>query len=164
MINLLQDQFQPLCTRIVPEQFFGRPAGKCRKHGDTVMRRAAQGLALAVTLAVPLFAGDDPALVPAAQCAALWFGQDDYAQVSAWLDRDPKDLALAEAFRQVALRQTTQRPAAIDAFIQSQRRQMSLLVEAFIFGGERQSRDLYDNLIQDCADFAARQPETRDLR
>ena len=86
------------------------------------MCRAAQGLALAVALAAPLFAGDDPALFPAAQCAALWFGQDDYAQVSAWLDRDPKDLALAEAFRQVALRQTTQGPAAIDAFIQSQRR------------------------------------------
>jgi len=106
----------------------------------------------------------DPGLFPAAQCAALWFGQADYALASPYLDSDPKDLALAEAFRQVALRQTTQGPAAIDAFIQSQRRQMSLLVEAFIFGGDRQSRDLHDSLMQDCADFAATQPETRDLR
>lgn len=106
----------------------------------------------------------NPALFPAAQCAALWFGQDDYAQVSPYLDRDPKDLQLAEAFRAVALRLTTQSPAAIDAFIAAQRRQMSLLVEAFIFGSDRSSRRLYESLMQDCSDFAARQPETRDLR
>jgi hypothetical protein len=41
---------------------------------------------------------------------------------------------------------------------------MRLLVEAFIFGGDRPSRDLYESLMQDCADFAAKQPETRDLR
>jgi|688.fasta_scaffold504353_3 hypothetical protein len=112
----------------------------------------------------PVHAADDPALFPAAQCAALWFGQDDYAQVSPWLDRDPKDLPLAEAFRAVALRRTTQGPAAIDAFIQAQRLQMGFLVEAFIFGGDRQSRDLHDRLMRDGADFAATQPETRDLR
>ena len=126
--------------------------------------RAAAGLALAVALAGAAQAADDPALFPAAQCAALWFGQDDYAQLSPYLDRDPKDLALAEAFRAVALRLTTQGPAAIDAFIAAQRDQMRLLVEAFIFGGDRSSRDLYDSLMQDCSDFAAKQPETRDLR
>jgi hypothetical protein len=126
--------------------------------------RAAAGLALAVALAGAAEAADDPALFPAAQCAALWFGQDDYAQVSPYLDRDPKDLQLAEAFRAVALRQTTQGPAAIDAFLTQQRDQMRLLVEAFIFGGDRPSRDLYESLMQDCADFAAKQPETRDLR
>ena len=126
--------------------------------------RAAAGLALAVALAGAAQAADDPALFPAAQCAALWFGQDDYAQMSPYLDRDPKDLALAEAFRAVALRLTTQGPAAIDAFIAAQRDQMRLLVEAFIFGGDRSSRDLYDSLMQDCSDFAAKQPETRDLR
>jgi hypothetical protein len=112
----------------------------------------------------PAFAADDPALFPAAQCAALWFGQDDYARVSPYLDRDPKDLQLAEAFRAVALRQTTQSPAAIDAFIAAQRRQMSLLVDAFIFGNDRSSRRLYESLMQDCSGFAAKQPETRDLR
>ena len=106
----------------------------------------------------------DPALFPAAQCAALWFGQDDYAQVSPYLDRDPKDLQLAEAFRAVALRLTTESPAAIDAFIATQRRQMSLLVEAFVFGSDRSSRRLFESLMQDCSDFAAKQPETRDLR
>jgi len=106
----------------------------------------------------------DPALFPAAQCAALWFGQDDYAQISPYLDRDPKDLQLAEAFRAVALRLTTESPAAIDAFIATQRRQMSLLVEAFVFGSDRSSRRLFESLMQDCSDFAAKQPETRDLR
>jgi hypothetical protein len=62
------------------------------------MRQAVRGLTLALAFAGPASAAEDPALFPAAQCAALWFGQDDYAQVSAWLDRDPKDLALAEAF------------------------------------------------------------------
>ena len=127
----------------------------------------AQQWAMILVLAVansPAGAAEDPALFPAAQCAALWFGQDDYAQVSPYLDRDPKDLQLAEAFRAVALRQTTQNPAAIDAFIAAQRRQMSLLVDAFIFGSDRSSRRLYESLMQDCSGFAATQPETRDLR
>ncbi|MCE2747986.1 MAG: hypothetical protein LW715_04160 [Rhodobacter sp.] len=85
--------------------------------------RAAAGLALAAGLAGQVLAADDPALFPAAQCAALWFGQADYAVVSPYLDSDPEDLELARAFRQVALRQTTQGPAAIDAFIAAQRRQ-----------------------------------------
>ena len=112
----------------------------------------------------PAGAATDPALFPAAQCAALWFGQDDYAQVTPYFDRDPKDLQLAEAFRAVALRLTTQSPAAIDAFIAAQRRQMSLLVETFVFGSDRSSRRLYESLMRDCSDFAAKQPETRDLR
>jgi len=116
------------------------------------------------TLIGPVRAADDSALFLAAQCAALWFGQDDYAQVSTFLGRDPRDLVLAEAFRLVALRLTTQDAAAIDAFIAAERRQMRRLVEAFIFGNDRQSRDLYENLMQDCADFAASQPETRSLR
>jgi hypothetical protein len=41
---------------------------------------------------------------------------------------------------------------------------MSLLVEAFIFGSDRSSRRLYESLMQDCSGFAAKQPETRDLR
>ncbi|MCA3435993.1 MAG: hypothetical protein INF48_01585 [Rhodobacter sp.] len=126
--------------------------------------RFATGLALAAGLAGQVLAADDPALFPAAQCAALWFGQADYAVVSPYLDSDPEDLELARAFRQVALHQTTQGPAAIDAFIAAQRRQMRFLVEAFLFGGDRQSRDLYESLMEDCSDFAARQPETRDLR
>ena len=128
------------------------------------MRGVVAGLVLATAFPGAVRAADDPALFPAAQCAALWFGQDDYAQVSTYLDRDPKDLQLAEAFRAVAWRLTTQSPAAIDAFIATQRRQMSLLVEAFIFGSDRSSRRLYESLMQDCSDFAAKQPETRDLR
>ena len=126
--------------------------------------RAAQGLGLALALATPALPADDPAIYPAAQCAALWFGQDDYAHASNLLDPDPHDLELAEAFRQVALRQTTQNPVAIDAFIGKQRPIMAFMVEAYIFGGDRQSRDVYETLMQDCADFAGNHPETRALR
>ncbi len=112
----------------------------------------------------PALAAEDPALYPAAQCAALWLGHDDYARRSAFLDADASDVALAEAFRAVAHRLTNRTPAAIDAFIADQVPLMSLTVEAYIYGGDRQSRDLYEQLMEDCRDFAATQPETRDLR
>ncbi|WP_309664735.1 hypothetical protein [Tabrizicola sp.] len=120
--------------------------------------------ALALAFIAPALAAEDPALYPAAQCAALWFGQDDYARASTLLDRDPQDLHLAEAFRQVALRQTTQSPEVINDFIKKQRPIMAFMVEAYIFGGDRQSRDVYETLMQDCAVFAATQPETKALR
>ena len=41
---------------------------------------------------------------------------------------------------------------------------MSFMVEAYIYGDDRQSRDIYERLMYDCAAFAATQPETRDLR
>ena len=123
---------------------------------------AAWGLcAIAASPALP---ADDPALYPAAQCAALWFGYDDYAAVSPFLEPNPADAALAEAFRQVALRQTTGSAADIDAFITEQRPLMAFLVETYIYGGDRVNRDLYERLMQTCSDFAATQPETRDLR
>jgi hypothetical protein len=125
------------------------------------MRRWA---ALALALSAPAHAAEDPALYPAAQCAALWFGQDDYARASTLLDRDPQDLHLAEAFRQAALRLTTQSPKAIEDFIEKQRPIMAFMVEAYIFGGDRQSRDVYETLMQDCTDFGADQPETKALR
>ena len=109
-------------------------------------------------------AADDPARFPAAQCAALWYGQNDYAHASAFLPPDPHDVRLADAFRAVALRLTTGTPATIDAFIAKQRPLMAFMVEAYIYGGDKPSRDLYESLMQDCAAFAADQPETRSLR
>jgi len=132
-----------------------------------MIRQSLPAAALAALAAMTAAAGAgprDPALFPAAQCAALWFGQDDYARASTLLPRSPGDLALAQAFRQIALRQTTQGQAAIDAFIAQQRPVMAFMVEAYIYGSDRQSRDLYESLSRDCADFAARQPETKDLR
>ncbi len=128
------------------------------------MHGAAPGLVLAAALALPCEAADDPAEYPAAQCAALWLGQDDYARHSKLLKQDPMDVALAEAFRAVAHRLTNRDAAAIDAFIAQQVPIMSFMVEAYIYGGDRQSRDIYETLMQDCASFAATQPETRALR
>ncbi len=127
------------------------------------MRRAATGLVLAAALALPALGADDPGLYPAAQCAALLLGQDDYASRSQLLDRNPQDVVLAEAFRKVAHRLTNRDAAAIDSFIAQQIPIMAFLVEAYIFGGDRQSREVYESLWQDCADFAAEHPETRDL-
>ncbi len=128
------------------------------------MRTAATGLALAAALALPCFAADDPAEYPAAQCAALWLGQDDYARRSNLLKQDPQDVALGEAFRAVAHRLTNRDAAAIDAFIARQIPLMADLVDMYIYSGDRQSRDLYERLMQDCDSFAATQPETRALR
>jgi hypothetical protein len=64
----------------------------------------------------------------------------------------------------VALRQTTEGAAAVDAFIAAQRPLMQDLVDAYVWAGDRSSRDLYESLMRDCAAFAATQPETRDLR
>ncbi|PZQ96879.1 MAG: hypothetical protein DI533_15055 [Cereibacter sphaeroides] len=119
--------------------------------------------AATAVLALPAFAADDPALYPAAQCAALWFGQDDYAHASRLMKPDPGDLVMAEAFRTVALRLTTVGPEAIDAFITKQRRLMGFMIDDYI-SGDDQSQDLYQSLMQDCDAFAATQPETQNLR
>jgi hypothetical protein len=104
------------------------------------------------------------ALYPAAQCAAFVLGRDDYAQVSAYLDRDPDDPAFARALRDVAVRLNGGAAGEVDAFIAAERKLMALMFEAFIYGGDSQSRDLHDRMVATCEDFAATQPETRDLR
>jgi hypothetical protein len=129
-----------------------------------VIARVAAGIVLGVALAQIAWADRDPAVFPAAQCAALWLGQDEYARRSRLLDQDPQDVALAEAFRAVAHRLTNRDAAAIDAFIAGQVPDMVRLVDDYIYGADRQSRDLYESLMKDCADFAATQPETRGLR
>ncbi len=106
----------------------------------------------------------DPGLYPAAQCAALWFGQDDYAAVSRLMEPVPGSLQLADGFRAVALRQSTQGQAGVDQFIAQQRPMMTFLVESYVFGGDEQSRKFYEKLMADCDAFAATQPETRPLR
>jgi hypothetical protein len=129
-----------------------------------VIARAASGVLLGAALALRCHAADDPAEYPAAQCAALWLGQDDYARRSKLLKQDPQDVALGEAFRAVAHRLTNRDAAAIDAFISQQVPIMAFMVDAYIYGGDKQSREIYERLMQDCAAFAATQPETRALR
>jgi hypothetical protein len=128
-----------------------------------VIARVASGVLLGAALALRCQAADDPAEYPAAQCAALWLGQDDY-QRSKVLKQDPQDVALGEAFRAVAHRLTNRDAAAIDAFIAQQVPIMAFMVDAYIYGGDKQSREIYERLMQDCAAFAATQPETQALR
>lgn len=123
-------------------------------------RRVAAGLALAATLCAPSFAAaDDPALYPAAQCAALWFGWDDLARASTLLDRTAGDLARAEAFRRVAYRLTTASAASVDAFIADQRGLMMQMIDEGMYGSG-ESRSLMERLLQTCDDYGATQPET----
>lgn len=106
----------------------------------------------------------DPALYPAAQCAALWYGFDDYAQLSAFLDRTESDLARAEAFRAVAYRLDGGETGRVDAFIAQQRRLMVSMIDAMIYGGDEPSRDIFRRLTQTCESFAGQHPETQGLR
>ena len=104
------------------------------------------------------------AAVGAARCAAFWYGYDDYAQRSGFLDRHPGDTERARAFRSVAYRLDGGDHARVDAYLAENRGLMELTMEAMIYGGDSQSRDIFDRLTQTCDDLAARHPETRDLR
>ncbi len=103
---------------------------------------------LIAALACPAHAADP--LYPDAQCAAFVLGRDDYARRSAYLPRTPGDIALAAAFRDKAVRLNGGKAAKIDAFIASERAVMAFMVEAYIFGGDDQSRDMHDRLAEIC--------------
>lgn len=104
----------------------------------------------------------DGALYPAAQCAAFWLGWDDIARASAFLDARDDDLERAQAFRAAAIRLGGGDVSAIDRFIAQERPGMALMVEAALYG-DKISERAQQRLLQTCADFAATQPETRDL-
>ncbi len=114
-------------------------------------------------LATPAPSADPPALYPAAQCAAFWLGRDDYATRSAYLDNDPSDPARAAAFRAAAVRLNGGDAAPVEAFIAKERHNMDLLFEAFIYGGDKQSRDVHDILLETCARFGREAAETKGL-
>lgn len=119
--------------------------------------------ALWLALALPAGAGD-PAIYPAAQCAAFWLGREDYAQAGGWLDPDPLSAQRAAAFRAAALRLAPDRAAEIDTRIADQRPRMARLHEAAIDWADRQSIDLLEDLTQTCGTFAASAPELEGLR
>lgn len=123
------------------------------------MKLAAAALALA---ALPAFAGDD-GFYPAAQCAALFLGRDDEARELKFLERDPRDPEMAAAFRKAAYRLNPDRDA-VDRFIARERVDMALMVEAYLFGRDRVSRDFYERLLPACEDFAGYAPEFEHLR
>ncbi len=107
-------------------------------------------------------AAPDEALYPAAQCAALWLGFSEYAKRSPFLDYNPDDLKRSDVFRRIALSLSPDRQPLIDQTIATERAAMALLVEAMIYGGDAQSRDVFERLTQRCEDFAAQYPEISD--
>ena len=114
----------------------------------TSRRRIAFGFAVAMI--VPLTADADlAAYVLPAQCAAFWLGRDDFARVSAYLDRNAYDLPLAQEFRDVAVQLNGGAAKLVDAFIAQERPAMAQLIEAAILG-DRQSTDLHERLVLRC--------------
>lgn len=134
-------------------------------------RRRTLPLALAAGLAaVPVVGAASPSRAdetlppyPAAQCAAFWFGWDDYARRSALLDPMPGDLARAEAYARAARRLSAGGPSQVDAFIAEQRGLMLRMIDEAMVGPGA-NRSLMERLMETCDDFAATQPETADLR
>jgi hypothetical protein len=104
------------------------------------------GMALALMSSMAV--AEEVADLPAAQCAAFWYGRDDFAQVSAYLDRNDGDAVLAARFRDAAVAETGD-AAPVDAFIADERGAMAWLVEAAILG-DPQSRALHDRLVERC--------------
>ncbi|MFC2968642.1 hypothetical protein [Acidimangrovimonas pyrenivorans] len=117
-----------------------------------------------VALAAPAAAAAGEAPSPAAECAALWYGRDDYAKRSAYLDADPGGVELARAFRDAAVRLNGGDAAPVDAFIARERRYWALLTESYVYAGDPDSRKLYHDQLDRCDAVAAAQPETRALR
>jgi hypothetical protein len=107
------------------------------------------GVLLATTLPIVARAQDIADLLPA-QCAAFLYGRDDFAQVSAYLDRNDQDAVLAGRFRDAAVAANSGEAGPVDEFIASERGAMAWLVEAAILG-DPQSRDLHDRLVARCA-------------
>ncbi len=83
-------------------------------------------------------------------------GRDDYARVSAYLDRNPEDLILAQKSRDIAVELNGGQAAEVDDFIAEQRRVMAFMLEAYIFGGDTQSRDMHDRLLKTCSDLISK--------
>ena len=124
----------------------------------------ARGAGLAFLLLAPLPVGaSDPAIYPLAQCAAFWFGFDDYARRSAYLERRSDDRARADAFLAAAIRVDGGNRARVTAYVTEQRPAMDRMMEAMIYAGDRQSREIFERLSETCRAAADRHPETRDL-
>ena len=124
------------------------------------MQRFPVAVALLLGAATGASAADSR--YPAAQCAAYWLGRDDAARHSAFLDADADDRARADAYAAVAVRSNGGDAGAIKDFIRRERPDMARLVRAAILG-DPTSVAVQERLLQTCADYAATQPETRDL-
>ncbi len=116
-----------------------------------------------LALAAAANAQSPDALYPAAQCAAFWFGRDDYARSSAYLPVEPTDITRAQAYRSAAVHLNDDNAAEIDAFIRDLRPTMTFMFDAYVFGADAQAQDMHDRLTRICAEAAPLYPETKNL-
>ncbi len=98
----------------------------------------------------------------AAQCSAFWLGRADYAAATTNLDGEEEARALGYAFQAAAVRMSED-SAAIKKSIADQRPLMLLLLDAFIYENDKQSREISERLTDGCGALASQLPETRDL-
>ena len=103
--------------------------------------------ALALLLAGPAAAsvGDSDA----ARCAALWAGYAAYAEVSSYLDAGDA-AAQAARWRDRAVAETGD-AAAVDAYVAREARARALMIDAYVYGGDRQSREVFERAMARCA-------------
>ena len=118
--------------------------------GNETLPRVLCGVFLVTTLPIATTA-QNVADLPPAQCAAFWYGRDDFARVSAYLDRNDQDAMLARRFRDAAVAANGGVAGPVDDFIAGERGAMAWLVEAGVLG-DPQSRDLHDRLVERCVD------------
>lgn len=92
-----------------------------------------------------------PSAYPASDCAAFWLGYADYAAQTSFLDAEAEREAQArgDAYRAIA-GETAAPGTGIQAEIARQRRLMADLAEAYIYGGDRASRALFERLLSGC--------------
>ena len=88
--------------------------------------------------------------VSATDCAAFWYGRDDFARRSRGLPRDPADLARAHKAEGEALREGG---TAAQSAIEAGRGDMALIFEASIELNDGQSRNLQQSLTASCTAF-----------
>lgn len=116
--------------------------GRWARRRRSDLRAGLLLLALALSVAVPSQAQDDPAY-PAATCAALWMAHARTLGPGA----DPS------AFRDVAVRLSGD-VSAVDAFIATQTLRLVDLIHAYVDLSDQASRDLFERLLATCEAFA----------
>ena len=84
----------------------------------------------------------------AARCAALWSGYAAYAEVSAYLDIGDAE-AEAAKWRGRAVAETGD-AAAVDAYIARETRARALMLDAYVYGSDRQSREVFERAMARC--------------
>lgn len=113
---------------------------------------ALSTLALSLILAT---AASAQSPVTPVDCAAFWYGRDDYARRSKLMPRNPSDQRMAKQAEAAAIRKNGE--TALDE-IGASRTDMALIFEASIELQDQQSHELAERMTANCVDLSATLP------